>query len=514
MKAIAPPLPSYVWDDLAARLGLSTQPAHAAILPHQPRTPKAASGDIESLLKTPCKDGERTAHLTTLIGTLLAARRTPEQALAQCHQWNAQNIEPLDDQKVIDTFASILSLDQSNHPERYLAESQATPLLPLAAGRIDHFLSASPPPRKWLLNETIVLGKAGAIVAPGGSSKSQWLLQLAVAVATGLPVADHWHVSQPGNVIVLSAEDDEDEIHRRLKRIADHLTADGHDLAALGITKRLRVFSTIGIETLLTRRSASGEVSATAIAERIALMADEFKDVRLIVLDPASRFRGGEENSNEDATRFVEVLEFLAKRTGASVLIAHHTSKASYGRSDDASQGASRGASALTDGLRWQMNLMQTSDKQLQGIGLSKGQSKARYLTASVTKTNYTAFPEPVILERLDNGYLQVVNGSASQQRRMQNALLQVLQIVEAQPKPLTTRRLEDRYGGIAGHLQMPKHDLRSVVKTATTRGLLSGGDRKPLTLTAQGQATLQANRQAADGASRADAKIDRKKFQ
>ncbi|HRN64081.1 MAG TPA: AAA family ATPase, partial [Alicycliphilus sp.] len=243
--------PSYTWDQLAAKLGLPTRLPSKQLQRAPLKRTVLSNESIDSLLHTPCNDGERTEHLTTLIGKLLAAKHGPDEALALCHQWNQQNHEPLDDDKIESTFASILASDQRNHPERYQAQLPLAPLFPLDKGHIDHYISTDPPPRRWLVNDTIVLGKAGAIVAPGGSSKSQWLLQLAVGVATGLPVANHWQVSQPGNVLVFCAEDDDDEIHRRLKRITDQLRLDGHDPAALGIADRLRVFSTIGQETLL-----------------------------------------------------------------------------------------------------------------------------------------------------------------------------------------------------------------------------------------------------------------------
>lgn len=507
-----PTLDRHVWANLAATLGI---PRTASQTPISRARPPRSLHDIDTLLRTACKDGERTNHLVTLVGKLLASGEKPDAALTKCHQWNQQNTPPLDDGKIERTFQSILDLDQRNHPERYPQLQSLEPLFPLDQGRVDHYIDNQPPARRWLINDTIVLGKSGAVVAPGGSSKSQWLLQLAVSVATGLPLAGHWHVSEPGNVIMLCAEDDQDEIHRRLHRIVDHFQQESHNLDALGLKARLRVFSTIGVDTLLTKRSPSGEVSGTGIVDRIALMAEDWGNVRLIIIDPASRFRGGEENSNEDATRFVQALETLAQRTAASVLIAHHTGKASYDSTNEPSQAASRGASALTDGLRWQMNLSSPRSNQLKQIGVSKDTSApGSYLVATVTKTNYTAYPAPVILERLGNGYLQAINADAAHQRRTLQAELRILQAIAASSKPLTARGLEDQHGGAKGQLAMPKHEVRRHVKALIQKGLLAGGDRQKLQLTSRGQGTLQAHRPATDGASPSDAEPPRKKRQ
>lgn len=506
MNAMNPTiLQPYSWAEIEQKLGLRpiTQPK-----PVQAKRPNLTRHDtttIPELMQRQCVDGERTHHLITLAGALLAKGLSLDDCISMCHKWNSQNIEPLEDDKIETTCASLSKTDQRNHPERYAHDSQ--PLFDLSAGRIDRYLASNPPPRRWLLKDLVVLGKAAAIIAPGGSSKSQWLLQLAVGVASGLPVADHWEIGEPGSVLVFFAEDDEDEIHRRFKRITDHLTMEGHARELQGIEDRLYIYSTIGTNTLLTKRDTSGEVSPTGIVQRILLMAEQINDLKLIVLDPASRFRGGEENSNEDATRFVEALETLAKQSGATVMIAHHTNKGSYSQDHEPGQGASRGASALTDGLRWQMNLGRLTPAQLSSIGASKDQG-GQYVAATVTKTNYSAFPAPVLLERLDGGYLTAISAAQSQQRTQTKAILGVLRVLAAQPKPITARRLEEDHGGVGGALKVTKHEVRGIVKLAVQQGLLSGGDRKRLTITALGASMLNLNPTDAENASKPSKKM------
>ena len=384
-------LPPFSWEEIQLKLGL--KPPAERKLAHFPRqTGTYPSHSVPDLMQQQCQDGERTAHLTRLAGALLAAGHGEAGCIEQCLAWNSRNLEPLDEDKIISTCESISATDQRNHPERYADLQPAVPLFKLAQGRIDRFLTTNPPVRRWLIKDLVVLGKVGAVVAPGGSSKSQWLLQLAVGVATGLKVAEHWEVGEPGSVLVFFAEDDTDEIHQRLKRIKDHLLQTGHTKALVDIAERLYVFSTIGIETLLTKRGSNGEVSATDIVRRMSALAAQIPNLRLIVIDPASRFRGGAENSNEDSTRFVEAVEALAQQTGASVLLAHHTNKFSYTADADPGQGDSRGASALTDGLRWQMNLNRPADRQMAAIGMPR-ELAGQYVAATVTKTNYSVIP-------------------------------------------------------------------------------------------------------------------------
>src|SRR5690606_14169428 len=97
-------------------------------------------------------------------------------------------------------------------------------------------------------------------------------------------------------------------------------------------------------------------VRQTEIVEQLLCVTKAIPDLKLIIFDPVSRYRGGQENSNEDATRFIEAAERIAKATGATVLLLHHANKGSMS-AEERNQNAARGASALTDGARWQMNL-------------------------------------------------------------------------------------------------------------------------------------------------------------
>jgi RecA-family ATPase len=473
------------WEQLQQQLGLSTPTSRPAKRPGTTVATSMPGATLEQLMQKSCTDGERTVHLTQLIGSLLASQFDLQESMEYCRRWNKSNQPPLEDDKIERTCESIHASDQRNHPERYPDQLKDVPLYDIQKGRIDRYLSTPPPLRRWLLKDLVVLGKVGAVIAPGGSSKSQWMLQLAVSVATGIALAEHWEVGETGGVIVLFAEDDDDEIHRRLHRIQNHLTIAGHRAALTPLAERLFIFSTIGTDTLLTRKGNTGEVSATVTVDRIAALARLVKDLRLIVIDPGSRFRGGEENSNEDATRFVEALEKLAQQTGATVMLAHHANKNSS-TTGDVSQGASRGASALTDGLRWQMNMNRPTDAQARTFDLPTD-ALGRYVAATVTKTNYSAIPSPVLLERGQDGYLSAVSATQARQNVDTTSMVAILRVLSAERKPMSARAMEDQHGGVRRTLKMSKDRVRKMVQLAIERGYLDGGDRKPLTITLLG---------------------------
>src|SRR5437899_7804452 len=112
--------------------------------------------------------------------------------------------------------ASMLRTHERNHPPAMDEPRVVAPLFDLEAACVDRFLDYDPPPRKWLLVDCLPLGKVALLVAPGGTGKSQLALQLAIAVATGGSLAEWWQVGEKGPVLALFAEEDEEELHRRV----------------------------------------------------------------------------------------------------------------------------------------------------------------------------------------------------------------------------------------------------------------------------------------------------------
>lgn len=429
------------------------------------------------------QDGERTVRLTQLAGRYFAKGLQLGEVIALLLAWNSRNTPPLSDEKVISTCKSIEKTHLRNHPDAKIhnAERPVTPLFDLAEARIARFLDRSPPARRWLLKNCLPLGKVGALIAPGGTGKSQFLLQLGVSVATGEDFLG-WEVSEPGGVLCLFAEDDDAEIHRRLHRIV--FETGGHRESAPENYKRLaenlHIKSMVGEDNLMTIfDSGSREVRPTAYPKRLIEAAKAIPNLKLIVIDPGSRFRGGEENSSQDTTRFIEMLEAISQATGANVLVAHHANKMSIdGR--EPSQSAQRGSSAFTDGVRWQMNLAAPTPNQLSSVGASES-DKRYYLLATVVKNNYGPPGENVLLKRVEDGYLIRVEPSSTWANRDNDTLELIGKVIKSeshQGRYYSRTKFEDEFGGVDGQLKMSKGRLRKLLKDAVGNGKL-GEDKK-----------------------------------
>ncbi len=289
-----------------------------------------------------------------------------------------------------------------SHTADQIDGAASRPLFSPRDTAVDTYIETQPPERVYLLDDCLPYGKVGAIIGPGGVSKSQLALQLAVAVTTDTPAVDGcWDVSTQGSALCLFAEEDVPEIHRRLHHQFRDKTPEIKNAAK----HHLHVASLIAGDNLLTSKGMiSGEAESTIFLERLLATLEAYKDLKLIIIDPASRFRGGDENNAQDTTRFVEALEVISQATGATVLVIHHANKGASGGSID--QNNARGSSALVDGVRWVMSLQTMKEKETDKYIIAPDQH-TRYLQVRVVKNNYAPPQlEPIWLERTENGIL------------------------------------------------------------------------------------------------------------
>lgn len=260
------------------------------------------------------------------------------------------------------------------------------------------WLNTVPPPRQALLEKNgdcvLPLGKVGFFVGEGGIGKSWALTQLAISVATGVNWLQTFNVPSyaTGGVVMAMGEEDPDEMHRRIRNILDHLNLPAHHLSAL----EQRIFP-LPLAGYFVEFLEDGERSfAHERFEQILEQNAPDDGWKLIVLDPASRFMGVDaEKDNAYATRFVQLLERLTSLPGhPTVLCAHHTTKSARAGGPGGGRSiAARGASALTDGARWQGNLFAATDE-------STGEPMEDMAVFTVSKSNYGPKPATLYLKR------------------------------------------------------------------------------------------------------------------
>lgn len=242
----------------------------------------------------------------------------------------------------------------------------------------------------------------GALVAPGGVGKSSLVTQISVEMALGLALVGGVHAARaPAKVVLLLAEEDVQLCVWRLQALKHLLETerdkiDDERLALL--ESNLQIFPLAGsdVSVLTSRR-------ATKVADQIKRVAE---GSRLLVVDPLRRFYDGDENDSSTVTAVVQTFERICRDTGTTIVMTQHTTKSSVldGRGD--LQQASRGSSALPDGVRWQANLVPTDGSGTTTASRPSG-PKTRNFHLFIPKANYAPPTEPVELRRVESGLFQ-----------------------------------------------------------------------------------------------------------
>lgn len=175
------------------------------------------------------------------------------------------------------------------------------------------------PPRQEHVEGMIPAGNVTLLYGDGGTGKSLLALQLAVATAAGsqwigLPVAR-------GSTLFLTAEDEVDEVHRRLASIC---ALEGLELAEMS---DLDITSLAGKDAVLSvADSRAGTMKETPLFAELERWIEGHGNYTLIVLDTLADLFGGEENARAHARQFIGQLRGLAIRRRATIVLLAHPS--------------------------------------------------------------------------------------------------------------------------------------------------------------------------------------------
>lgn len=171
------------------------------------------------------------------------------------------------------------------------------------------------PRQRWLVPDLIPAGNVTILSGDGATGKSLLGLQLAVATAT----AGEWigAAPEPGKVLFVSAEDEIEEIHRRLARIEP-------DLSILG---DLSIVPMAGMDAVLAApEGRDGLLHATPIFIALRTHVAAHRP-SLLILDTLADLFGGDEIKKVHARQFVGLLRGLAIDFEVTILLLAHPSQ-------------------------------------------------------------------------------------------------------------------------------------------------------------------------------------------
>lgn len=173
----------------------------------------------------------------------------------------------------------------------------------------------APPERPWLVRDWIPSRQVTLLSGDGGVGKSLLAMQLQLAAAT----ATQWLGLEtiPCKSFGVYAEDEDDELHRRLCAIADLANID------LAILDRMAWRSAVADQAELVEIDEQQGIRPTPYFYQVEQAAIDF-DARLIILDAATNLYGADEIKRRQVNSYIGLLRKLAiKIDGAVVLLAH-----------------------------------------------------------------------------------------------------------------------------------------------------------------------------------------------
>ena len=297
-------------------------------------------------------------------------------------------------------------------------------------------LEDRPPEQEWLVDGLWGRQAVGIVGGEPKCGKSFLALDLAVAVAAGVPCLRRFETDQPGPVLMFAAEDAGHIVRRRLQGIA----------AAAGARFETLDIAVIDVPVLrLDHRSDRQRLEETV--ERIR--------PHLVVLDPLVRLHGVDENAVADIAPILGFLRDLQRRFDTAILLVHHSRKSGATRPGQALRGSSElhawGDSNLYLRRRDRQIVMTVEHRAAPGLNdieielADEGEGPALRLRRQVPDE---APPEPETPEQRIVQLLADADEPLSQRQIRERAATRAKTVTAALRKLMREHRVEQAPGG------------------------------------------------------------------
>lgn len=255
------------------------------------------------------------------------------------------------------------------------------------------------------------------------------------------------------------------------------------------LEKNIRALGMVGEDTRLTAK-INGSLEITGFAQEIINAAKELakesgEPIRLIVLDHAGLFHGGDFNAREDVSLTMRIVNHIAHETGAAVLLLAHSPKAA-GVSETSDASAIAGSTAFVDQTRGAFILATMRKSEAKALGI-KDAMRQQYVSLAVVKNNYGKTGEVSWFERTsppgwEVGVLVPVDLHPPENAPTSNAATaeRIKQFIAEHPGQYSKTALRDKRSGIKGELKASKPDVAAVIEDLLSAGELATREPTP----------------------------------
>jgi hypothetical protein len=261
---------------------------------------------------------------------------------------------------------------------------------------------ATIPPREFLYNRHYIRKNISASIGAGGRLKTSHGIFEAIEMVVGrnltsgedLPVG-------PLRVLCLNAEEDQDELDRRVAAVCQRYGVTKSDLGSRLFVKSVRNHP-LRLATIVRGVPALNEPVLAALATLI-----EQKQADVFMLDPWVSFHAVNESSNPDMDLVIkEGLGTIANNTNSAGEIFHHPGKPKIGQAETTVEDA-RGASAIIWAVRSARTFNFMTPDEAAKLGIAED-NRRRHIRIANGKANMGPVGKAdwikIELENLPNG--------------------------------------------------------------------------------------------------------------
>jgi hypothetical protein len=218
-----------------------------------------------------------------------------------------------------------------------------------------------PKPRGWLVGNSFARTFISSVIAEGGGGKTALRYAQYLSGATGRELTGE-HVFQRIRVLIVSLEDDKEEVKRRV--LAGRLH---HGIDASEVRGYLFLSAPGASAGKLMTVDRKGRVVRGTLADALEAAIIRHK-IDLVALDPFVKSHGVSENDNKMIDEVVQILSDLATKHNVAVDIPHHVRK---GAADPGNADRWRGASSAKDAGRLVSSLTPMTNEEAVAFGVS-----------------------------------------------------------------------------------------------------------------------------------------------
>jgi hypothetical protein len=230
------------------------------------------------------------------------------------------------------------------------------------------------PPRGWLLGNQFCRKFLSSIVATGGTGKTALRLLQYLALATGRALTGE-HLFRRCRALLLSFEDDDQELDRRVAAALKHHNVDRSDIKGW-----LYIAAPKGVK-LAEMKNGSRQIGEL---EKLLREAIQRRKPDIIGLDPFIKLHALEENDNGAMDFVCDLLTRLAIEYDIAVDAPHHQKKGTP-TPGDADSG--RGGSSIKDAGRLVHTLTSMNEEEAKMFGISEA-DRHGYVRLDPAKVN------------------------------------------------------------------------------------------------------------------------------